>query len=152
MKRRTMIIMVIVLLLAAGAYIGWRMYDEKTPDVVNAKPDAATDVTTLLAAFEKDTASASREYIDKIVEIRGNVKSIDTSGAVVLGADGNPSEVVVGFDRRHMDDFRKLKVGGVAVLQGICSGYTKASEDPEDMLAALGTTVQFRSAGVKNKN
>ena len=150
MKKRTIIILALVA-IAIAALVVFRLYDERTPDIVNRKADVSTDVTTLLAAFALDTASARRQYIDKIIEIRGNVKSIDTSGAVILGVEGEPSEVVVGFDRRHMKDFQKLQVGKMAVLQGVCSGYTAGGGDPDDMLASLGTTVQFRSAGVKNK-
>lgn len=105
--------------------------------------------TELIAAFDRDTASARRTYVDKIVEVTGNVKRIDTTGAVVLGEEGSASEVTVGLDRRHLNDHEKLKVGSTAVLQGICSGYDKGSGD--DLLASLGTTVQLRSAGVKNR-
>ena len=150
--KRTIIILVLLVAIIGG-FVGYRMYTEKTPDVVNSKPDVVTDVKQIIAAFEKDTASASKEYIDKIVQITGNVKSIDTSGAVILGEEGDASEVVIGLDRRHMKDHEKIKIGSVAVLQGICSGYTTGgSADPDDMLASLGTTIQFRSAGVKEKN
>ena len=152
MKKTYYIILAVLVIAGIGAYIGITKFRELTPDVVNKKPDAALKVTELIAAFEKDTASASEMYIDKIVEITGNVKTVDTSGAIVLGEEGSPSEVVVGLDRRHMKDFEKVQPGKEAVIQGVCSGYTAASTDPDDMLASLGTTVQFRSAGVKKKN
>lgn len=152
MKRKYVIIILVLVAIALAGYYAYTKYDEKTPDLVNRKPDVATDITTMLAAFEKDTASAGRLYLDKVVEIRGNVKSIDSSGAVVLGRDGDPSEIVIGLDRRHMDDYKKIRVGTEAVLQGVCSGYSKGGSDPDDMLASLGTTIQFRSAGVKNKD
>jgi hypothetical protein len=50
-----------------------------------------------------------------------------------------------------MKDYEKLKTGSVAVLQGICSGGTSSGCDPDDLLAGLGTTVEPRSAGVKEK-
>lgn len=147
MKRTIFII--ILLIVVIGGVIAYRMMKEEEPDVVNKKPDVAVDAKSLLAAFDRDTASAMKNYVNKIVEVTGNVKSIDTSGAVVLGEDGSPSEVVVGLDRRHMKDHEKLQVGSTAVLQGICSGYSKGGGD--DLLASLGTTVELRSAGVKNK-
>ena len=147
MKRT--IIVIILLVIVIGGFIAYRMIKEETPDVVNKTPDAALEAATLLAAFDKDTASAIKNYLNKIIEVTGNVKSIDTSGAVILGEEGNPSEVVVGLDRRHMKDHEKLKVGSHAVLQGVCSGYSKGGGD--DLLASLGTTVELRSAGVKEK-
>lgn len=149
---KKIIIIVVLLVVIVGGFIGYRMYSEKTPDVVNKNPDVVTDLNSILSAFETDTATAREKFVGKIVEITGNVKSIDTSGAVILGDLGNPSEVVVGLDRRHIKDHKKISVGSVAVMQGVCSGYSSGSNDPDDMLSALGTTVTFRSAGLKKKN
>lgn len=151
MKRK--VIFIVLLLVVTAVLIGTYFYLKPTPDVVQAKPDVVVTAKEIVAAFEADTATASKKFIDKIVEVSGTVKNIDTAGAVVLGETGSSSEVVVGLDRRYLDDHRKLKVGSAAVLQGICSGYsTSGGGDPDDLLASLGTTVQLRSAGVKGKN
>ena len=145
--KRKIIIAVVIILLVAG-FFGYRMYKEETPDIVNKKPDVKTNVTNLVAAFEKDTASAIKMYLDKIVEVTGTVKSIDTSGSIILGDEGT-SEVIAGLDRRHLKDYEKIKVGSIAIIQGVCSGYSKS--DGDDLLASLGATVELRSAGVKNQ-
>lgn len=150
MKRK--ILVGVLLLIVVGAIVGYRMYSKQTPDVVQDKPDAVVGAKELIAAFEKDTAAAGKLYVDKILEVTGTVKSVDTSGAIVMGEEGMPSEVVVGLDRRHLKDVETLKVGAVAVLQGICSGYNKSSGDTTDLLAGLGATIQLRSAGIKKKN
>ncbi|WP_121354394.1 OB-fold protein [Flavisolibacter nicotianae] len=149
MKRR-ILLGIIAFVLVVGL-VGAYFYFKQTPDIVQDKPHAAVQAKDLLAAFEQDTAAARRQYIDKVVEVTGVVKRVDTSGAVVLGDETSPSEVVIGLDRRHMKDYESLKIGSVAVMQGICSGYAKSSSDPTDLLASLGTTVQLRSAGVKSK-
>lgn len=150
MKRT--IIIILVLIVAAGGWYAYKLYDEKTPDIVNKKPDIVITATQLLDAFNKDTAAARKQFADKIIEISGNVKRIDTTGSVVLGDPDSASEVTVGLDRRHLKDHQKLKVGSVAILQGVFAGSTNnSSADPTDMLAALGTTVELRSAGVKDK-
>lgn len=149
--KRIIIVGIILIIAIAGLY-AYKMYQQKTPDVVNKKPDVAVSAKDLLDAFSKDTAAARKQFVDKIVEVNGNVKRIDTTGSIVLGEEGSTSEVTVGFDRRHMKDYEKLKIGSVAVVQGICSGSTgAASSDPTDLLASLGTTVELRSAGVKEK-
>lgn len=151
MKR--IIIVAVVLIIAAAALYGYKMYQQTTPDVVNKTPDISVSAKDLLDEFTRDTAAARKQYVDKILEVTGNVKKIDTTGSIVLGEEGSTSEVTVGFDRRHMKDFEKLKSGSVAIVQGICSGSTgsSASSDPTDLLASLGTTVELRSAGVKEK-
>jgi hypothetical protein len=147
--KRSVVLFIVAIVVIAGL-IGAYLYFKQTPDVVQKEPDVAINAKELIAAFEQDTAAAHKKYIDKIVAVTGRVKSIDTAGAVVLGEDGTASEVVVGLDRRHLNDHRKLKVGATTVLQGVCSGYSASGSDPDDMLASLGTTVQLRSAGVKS--
>ncbi len=148
MKRKN--ILIIIAVVAVAGLVGAYFYLKQTPDVVRQAPDVAVSANELIAAFEQDTAAAQARFVDKIVAVTGRVKSIDTSGAVVLGQEGSASEVVVGLDRRHLDDHRLLTVGGTAVLQGVCSGYSAGGVgDPNDLLANLGTTVQLRSAGVK---
>jgi len=143
------ILLIILLLLLAGGFIGYRMYQQQTPDIVNRKPDIRVKAADLIAAFDHDTAAAARTYLDKVVEVTGTVRNIDTSGTIVLGEPGTEASVSCGLDRRHMKDFREVKAGSTAVVQGVCAGYEKASGD--DLLASLGTTVQLRSAGVKIK-
>jgi len=145
MKRK--VILFVLIIVIAGGWYAWTKYNERTPDVVDRKADVTEDAKTLIAAFDQDTASASKKYIDKIVEVTGNVKKIDTSGTVILGEEGTLSEVVIGLDRRHMEDHKQLKVGTTATLQGICSGYSKG--DGADLLASLGTTVELKQGGVK---
>ena len=148
---RRKIIIGIVILIVVGGLFAYRMWSKERADISQDTPDIVITATELIAAFEKDTVTASKQYIDKTIEVRGNVKRIDTAGAIVLGEESSPSEVVVGLDSRYVKDAGKLKVGTQAVLQGICSGYNRAGSDPNDMLASLGTTVQLWSASVKEK-
>lgn len=141
----------VLILIVVVAIIGYRMYSKQTPDIVDETADVIVTAKDLIAAFEKDTAAAGKMYLDKILAVTGTVKNVDTSGAVVMGEEGTPSEVVIGLDRRHLKDVEKIRVGAVATLQGICSGYNKSSGDTDDLLAALGATIQLRSAGIKSK-
>ena len=149
MRKRTLIILIIATVIGIGTLVVYKILDEKTPDVSNRKADMTTDVKTLIAAFDKDTASSKKMYVDKLIELTGTVVSIDTSGSIVLGEAGDASSVTVSLDRRHISDHKKLQVGNVAIVQGICTGFSKASGD--DLLASLGTTVELNFASVKNK-
>ena len=147
MKR--IVLVIVILVIAIGSWYAYTIYQEKTPDVVGKEPEVVTTAKELLEAFDKDTADARQKYIDKIVEVSGTVKRIDTTGSVVLGEEGTASEVTIGLDRRHIGDYKKIKEGAMAKFQGVCSGYDKGNSD--DLLASLGTTVELRSAGVKAK-
>ena len=149
MKR--MILYIILIIVVVGGVIGYAMYSQETADVVNKNADVTVDAATLISEFQKDTTAAAKKYIDKIVNVTGTLKKVDTTGTLIFGTEGDPSEVVVGLDRRHMKDYTGLVVGKTVTVQGTCSGYSSAGSDPEDMLASLGTTVELKSAGVKNK-
>jgi hypothetical protein len=149
MKKKILLGVLAVVIIAVA--IGYRMYSKQTPDIVQDEPAASLLATELIAAFEKDSARARQQYIDKVIEVKGNIKSVDTSGAVVMGEADATSEVVIGLDRRYLQDVHQLTVGSTAVLQGVCSGYSIAGADPDDLLASLGTTIQLRSAGIKKK-
>ncbi len=140
---------VVILVLAVGALILYKLYHETTPDIVDSKPERVTDVSTLINDFHSDSMAARKKYLDRVVEVTGIVKSIDTSGAIVLGNREDAASVVCGLDRRHMKDYEQVKVGSSAVIQGRCTGF----EIAEEMLGInLGTTIQLSFAGVKQKN
>ncbi len=146
MKKRTLIVLLILLAVAAGAYIIYSKYEQKNPDLQNSKPEITIAAMELILAFDKDSAAARIKYVDKLLEVSGMVMSVDSSGSVVLGEEGNPSSVTVSLDRRHVNDHLKLSVGKEAVLKGKCTGYSKAAGD--DLLASLGTTVELNFASV----
>lgn len=149
MKRK--IILGVVILIVVAAIIGYRMYSKKVTNYADENPDVTISAMELVQAFEKDTA-ASKRFMDKVVRVSGVVKSMDSS-AVVLGEEGNPSDVVVGLDDRNLEGINRIKVGETVILQGKFSGYNKASGDSNDLISSLGgTTVKIDYAGVKNKN
>jgi tRNA_anti-like len=148
MKRAKVIILIIVLLIAAGALVVYKMYTNKVPNYADENPDITIKANELVETFNKDTANANKRFMDKIVRVTGIVKNLDSS-AVVLGEEGNPSDVVVGLDDRNLKGVSHIKRGDTAILQGKFSGYTKGSGD--DLLASLGTTIKIDYAGVKDK-
>jgi hypothetical protein len=148
MKRTVTILLIVLILIVIGALIGYRMYTNKVPNYADQTPDLTVSTTELADAFNKDTAIASKRFMDKIVRVTGLVKSLDSS-AVVLGDEGSLSDIVVGLDDRNLKGIQHLKVGDTAMLQGKFSGYSKASGD--DLLASLGATIKIDYAGLKDR-
>jgi hypothetical protein len=146
MKRNILISVLVIVVF--GGYLGYRIYMDETVDVVNRKTGIRISADALIAAFEKDSTSAMKTYLDKLIEVTGIVKNIDTSGTVILGAAGSESSVVFSLDRRHLNDHKNLKPGDPVVMQGKCTG---ARMGEEMMGILLGTTVEFNFSGVKKK-
>ena len=117
MKRSVVIALVVLLLIAIGAFVGYRMYTNRVPNYADETPEITVTTNEIAEAFNKDTANASKRFMDKIVRVTGIVKSMDSS-AVVLGEEGNPSDVVVGLDDRNLKGIQHIKTGDTAILQG----------------------------------
>src|SRR3712207_3766604 len=123
MKRKILIGLLIIVLV--GAFIGYRKYHEKNPDLTNKKADFSLNATGLIAAFEKDTASANRQYMDKIIAVEGKVTKIDGEEnpvVIFLGADGQMSSVKCSMDSSHAEKYKNTQVGAQVKLKGICPG------------------------------
>lgn len=147
--KRKIILGVVILIVVGGSIAAWK-YFEKSTNYAAKDPDITVTAKEIVAAFESDTATAGKRYMDKIVRVTGAVKSFDSS-AVVLGEEG-PSDVVVGLDDRNSNGISQIKIGEIITLQGKFSGYSKASGDGDDLLSSLGgTTVNIDYAGVVNK-
>lgn len=148
MKRK--ILIGILVLIVVGGSVGYYLYSKKVQNYADGDPDFTVTATELIKAFDTDTASAVKKFIDKKIRVSGIVKSLDSS-AVVLSEEGSASSVVVGLDERNKKTISQLKLGETATLQGKFSGYDKASGDPDDMLASLGTTINIDYGGVISK-
>jgi hypothetical protein len=143
MKRT--ILIAVILVLAIGGWYGYRLYSEKNPDLKNSKPDFSIEGTTLIAAFNKDSSGASKQYINRIVEVKGTVSKADTSGVIALGTAGEMSTVECTMDKRHKEDYVDVKEGEQVSIKGRVTGFKS-----ETMLDInLGTTVEMNFCTVQ---
>jgi hypothetical protein len=136
---KKIILLVFLLVVAVGGWYAYKLYTEKNPDQKNKTPDFTTDATSLIAAFNKDSASASKLYINKLVLVSGTVTKTDTSGVISLGNSGEMSAVQCMMDERHKEDYASVKEGQTVSIKGKCTGFKS-----ETMLDVnLGTTVEM---------
>ncbi len=137
-------------LIAGGALMmAYMMYTNPTPDYASREPHFTLQASTLLSAFEQNPEQASRNYVEKIVRVSGVVKMVDTSGSLVMTGDQPSAEIIFAMDPRHKASLFNKRKGETVTVQGICGGYAAGSADAADMLAALGATLRFHSAGIK---
>ena len=135
MKRFMVVLLVIIVL--AGAWYGYKLYTGKVPSLTEIKADASVTATDLIAAFEKDSASANKQYLGKILEVSGNVKSVEKESATIfLGpADGN-SSVRCSVDSAFVKDIELLNPGSAITIKGNCTGFM-----PDEFGLGLGSDV-----------
>src|SRR5690349_12046534 len=103
MKRIMVLLLVIIVL--AGAWYGYKLYTGKVPSLTEVKADASINATDLIAAFEKDSAFANKQYLGKILEVSGNVKSVEKESATFsLGTPDGNSSVRCSVDSAFVKD------------------------------------------------
>ena len=123
MKR--LILVIILLIFIVGGWYGYREYNRKNKDLTEVSAQITADAATLLAAFEKDSASANRQYLGKIIAVQGTVKAIEREdgATVVLGESGSMASVRCSMDTAHIAEVASLREGQKATLKGACTGY-----------------------------
>lgn len=132
------------IIVAAGvAVFALNKINAENPDQADKKADVTVDATSFINSFEKDSASASKQYIDKTVLVQGKIKSIDTSGVISIGEQGQMSSVQCTMDKRHKIDYSSLKEGMPVAIKGKCSGY--------ETQELLGTDIKMNFCVFDNK-
>jgi len=122
--KKTILLLVLVIIGAMGFYI-YKEYNRTNRDLKDIKADINTNTASLIAAFEKDSSSANKQFIDKIVEVSGTVKSIDTNGnpvVIALGESGQMSSVQCSMDSTYVNEYKSVKEGDQLILKGVCIG------------------------------
>lgn len=131
MKRRKILIAAGIVLLAvliASAYI-YKEYNRKYADTATLHPDYELSATSVLNQFAHDSALSSQKYMDRLLQISGIVKEIDSiddkNVVMVLGDSTDRSSVRCNLDSVHQSAVMRTRVGQTATVKGVCSGYNQ---------------------------
>ena len=126
MKSGTKIfIALFIILTIAGVVIAYYLYNLKPADMNRVKPDYILSSKSLLKEFEENEADANKKYINKVVEVTGEIASINSGESnslnVSLKTGSNNSSVICTFASK--DDLEGYKPGQEISIRGECSGY-----------------------------
>ena len=145
--KRFILILLVIIVLAAGWY-GYKLYTGKVPSLTEVEADATISATDLIAAFEKDSASANKQYLGKILEVSGNVKSVEKeSSTISLGNAESNSSVRCSLDSAFVKDIASLNPGSAITIKGNCTGYM-----PDETGLGLGSDVILNRCVLEKKN
>ena len=124
MKRGTLLI--ILLITGIAVWYAYHEYNRTNTSLDDAEAVATVTASALLTAFEKDSASAVKQYGDKIVAVTGRVKKIAAEGNPVvlfLGDEGQLSSVQCSMDSSKATQYQSLKTGMTTTLKGKVAGF-----------------------------
>jgi hypothetical protein len=120
--KKKIIIGLVLALLAGGAY---GLYLWNKPKRTSASEEAVATITAaeLYAVFSADVAAANAKYLDKVIEVSGNVSAVETSSdgiiTITLDTDDPMAAVTCTFSPGAETT---ASAGQSTKLKGICSG------------------------------
>jgi tRNA_anti-like len=122
MKRN--ILIAVLVIAVAGAFIGYRMYNERTPTASEKKADLSVEAVALFQAFSQDETAAGKLYNDKVIQVQGTVREVSAPGSgpvnVLLETGDVMGAVVCEFPTGSAPDYQK---GQVVTIKGFCAGF-----------------------------
>jgi len=127
MKKKTFILSFISVAIIGGLWFGFNEYNRKVKDLADVEAQIIMQTNELIKAFEKDEKSANIQYLDKIIAVKGNVKTIEKDDrgnySIVLGDNGSMSSVRCSMDSVHAKDVASIKEGVDVIVKGACTGF-----------------------------
>ncbi len=126
MKTYIKIILGVVLFIAlAGIGVGIHLFRMTDKDLGKTKPDFIITAIDLQKAFEDNESAATAKYVNKILEIEGEVESVKTGENnalnVTIKSGSDLSSVICTFP--SATDPSKFRAGSRVTVRGECSGF-----------------------------
>ncbi|AWH84165.1 hypothetical protein HYN59_03125 [Flavobacterium album] len=114
MRKKTIIIVAAVLVIALGAAGFYKGYLYKDARDISSEEAASTlEAGKLVGEYKKDAMAADQKYLNKTIEVKGKVTGVSDSVATI------DSVVVCGFDMLP----KKKSTGKAVTIKGRCIGY-----------------------------
>lgn len=126
MKTWVKIALFIVIFIALSAILAaLYYYTLKHTDMSKAKPDFVITATVLQKEFEDNETTASIKYINKIIEVTGNIASIKPveNNYVNISLVTGSAVSSVNCTFPAIADPSQFKPGDAITLRGECSGF-----------------------------
>jgi hypothetical protein len=125
MKTPVKIALAVVFFLAvAGIGAALYLYNLKPKNLQKVKPDFILTANDLQKAFDTEEVVSSAKYINKIIEVSGEIISVKpgekNSINISLRTGSDLSSVICTFPN---SDTTFFKTGNQITLRGVCSGF-----------------------------
>lgn len=117
----------ILVAVIGGAWFGYGEYQRKVKDLAKVKAQVTMQANELITVFEKNEKAANAEYLDKIIAVKGKVKTIEKNDkgyfTVVLGEASSMSSVRCSMDSVHVKEIAGVMEGNDVTVKGACTGF-----------------------------
>jgi hypothetical protein len=125
--RKAIFISLLVAIVVIGAAV-YYVFNKPHRNVVKEEPTFSLTSDQLLADYDKDTSSANRKYLDKVIQLKGQIFDmiIDQQGGVVIVLNDGKSMfgITCTISDNSKEASKKYQKGKEISLKGICTGGT----------------------------
>ncbi len=118
-------ILVLVVLVLAGAAAVWYIFTEKFEDTGKLKTDHIVNAVDFIKEFQTDLAKANKKYTEKVIIVNGIVSKVepaDTTVNIKMVDTTSGAYVIFAFQQQHLAEAKALKEGDPVSIKGSCSG------------------------------
>lgn len=119
MKKKKVIILIGILAIGAGIIVYNYTFNSKHRDIANEEATSTLSAEKLYTEFQNDEALATTKYLDKVIEIEGEITAIE-EGELVLS-----HQIQVRFNGAVMP---KVANEAFLTIKGRCVGYDELLE------------------------
>jgi hypothetical protein len=127
MSRKMIIWLIVFLVVLSGAINFYKEFNRTNADLTKVNADYRVEDLSFLNEFVKNDTLTGRKYNGKVIEVTGNVKSIEKDemgySTILLGDASSLSAVRCSMDSVHQSDAASLANGTSVTIRGICTGY-----------------------------
>lgn len=125
MKVRQGVIAGILLIIIVCAAAGWYLYNKPHEGVGNVEADIRISATDLFNDYQKDENLANKKYLNKVIEVTGNVSDLqNVNGSQLILLSSNSDDGGVSCQLTN-DEKNKIPVkkSATITIKGKCTGY-----------------------------
>ena len=121
MKSKNKIFSVITISIIIGVGYGYYLFNKPVESIKTKKPHYTLKPIDLLSEFEQDDVAANKMYLDKIIQISGEITKIEEKKNIHIDT-GNPLSAII-FELDDKENYPTLKIGDKITIKGLCTGY-----------------------------
>lgn len=122
MKRSIPYLIAFTILSIAAAYI-WLFIWNPTPPSIEETKAISIDAVTLFNAFSQNEKKANADYLDKVLQVRGEVTNITTNADGITVILLKTDDMMFGINCTMEEKNSSIKTGDQVRLKGLCTGY-----------------------------
>lgn len=121
---KKILLFLLILAVGGGAY-GVYMYNKPHKNMQRQGADFELSAADLYSEFENDESAANTKYLDKVLQVTGNIREIikeDEKVSVILETGNLMGGITCELDGFSEHDFSAFNEGDQLSLKGICTG------------------------------